>query len=286
VFYKQGNYKDVESAYGPINNLIIFQDKMFYFQDKGFGVAQVDEQKVVQSASPTESDVVLGSSGILERYDYISTKTGTKHQFSMSVSDYSILWFDVYARKMYRYKPDGIIPVSDIKGLNSYLYNKLYGTLQTSDNPYLFRGIHSTYDFRHNEFYMTFLDREDTGTAMTLVYNDLLDGYVGEYTHYPKVYINDKLNIFSPNPNIVYGTDSEEIYIHNYGNYVTFYDQTPDFSTLSFVTNSNPTVEKVLNNIEFTVESFKLNRIGTYDTQYDAVAQIDVYDFFRRNAYL
>ena len=279
--YAPSEYKDVESAYGPLNNLIIFQDKMFYFQDKGFGVAQVDEQKVVASANPTDSDLVLGSSGILERYDYISTKTGTKHQFSMSVSDYSIIWFDIYARKMYRYKPDGVIPVSDIKGLNSYLYNKLYGTLQTSDNPYIFEGIHSTYDFRHNEFYMTFLDRNDTGLAMTIVYNDLLDGYIGEYTHYPKVYINDKLNIFSPNPNITYGVDNEQIYIHNYGNYVTFYDQTPDFSTLSFIVNSNPTVEKVLNNIEFLVESFKLNRIGVYDTQYDAVAQIDVYDFFK-----
>ena len=279
--YKPDLYKDVESAYGPINNLIIFQDKMFYFQDKGFGVAQVDEQKVVQSGDNTASDLVLGSSGILERYDYISTKTGTKHQFSMSVSDYSIIWFDALARKMYRYKPSGLEPVSDIKGLNAFLYSRLYGVLQTNDNPYRFRGIHSTYDFRHNEFYMTFLDAsQDEPLQITLVYNDLLDGYVGEYTHYPKVYINDKLNIFSPNPYVILGTESEELFIHNYGNYVTFYDQTPDFSTLSFILNSNPTIEKVLNNLEFVVEAFKPNRLGTYDTQYDAVAQIDFYDFF------
>jgi hypothetical protein len=279
--YKPGLYKDVESAYGPINNLIIFQDKMFYFQDKGFGVAQVDEQKLVKSGDNTAADLVLGSSGILERYDYISTKTGTRHQFSMSVSDYSIIWFDAYARKMYRYKPSGLEPVSDIKGLNAYLYNKLYGVLQTSDNPYRFRGIHSTYDFRHNEFYMTFLDNsQDVPLHITLVYNDLLDGYVGEYTHYPKVYINDKLNIFSPNPNVVLGTEYEELFIHNYGNYVTFYDQSPDFSSLSFILNSNPTIEKVLNNLEFAVEAFKPNRLGTYDPQYDAVAQIDFYDFF------
>jgi len=278
--YKPSLYKDVESAYGPINNMLIFQDKMFYFQDRGFGVAQVDEQKVVQSANPTDADLVLGSSGILERYDYISTKTGTKHQFSMSVSDYSIIWFDILARKMYRYKPDGVIPVSDIKGLNAYLHNKLFGTLQTNDNPYRFRGIHSTYDFRHNEFYMTFLDNDGDELTMTLVYNDLLDGYVGEYTHYPKVYINDKLNIFSPNPNISLGDEAEELFIHNYGNYVTFYDQSPDFSSLSFILNSNPTIEKVLNNLEFAVEAFKPNRLGTYDPQYDAVAQIDFYDFF------
>lgn len=278
--FKPSLYKDVESAYGPINNLIIFQDKMFYFQDKGFGVAQVDEQKVMQSADPTASDLVLGSSGILERYDYISTKTGTKHQFSMSVSDYSIIWFDALARKMYRYKPDGLIPVSDMKGLNAYLYNVLFGTLQNSDNPYRYVGIHSTYDFRHNEFYMTFLDKSNEKPfQLTLVYNDLLDGYVGEYTHYPKVYINDKLNIFSPNPLIRVGPnfEAEQLFIHNYGNYAQFYGTTPFPSKLSFILNSNPTTEKVLNNLEIVTEAFKPNGL---ETELDPLTQVDFYDFF------
>jgi hypothetical protein len=274
--FRPSAYKDVESAYGPINNLIIFQDKMFYFQDRAFGIAQVDEQKLLKGANTSMSDLVLGSSGILERYDYISTKTGTKHQFSMSVSDYSIIWFDILGRKLYRYKPDGVVPVSDIKGFNAYLYKNTEGLLQIWDNPYLYRGIHSTYDFRHNEFYTTFVMPE-SNIEFTLVYNDLLDGFIGEYTHYPKVYINDKTNIFSPDPFSDYPV-YDELYVHNYGPYCKFYGAPLALhSSVSFIINDGPNVEKVLNNLEVVAEAYSSNSEGTY---YNPLAATDFYDFF------
>jgi len=282
--FKPGAYLDVESAYGPLNNLIVFKDKLYYFQDRAFGQLQVNEQKLIQPADETAANLVLGSSGILERYDYISTKTGTKHQFGMSVSDNSMIWFDTLARKMYRYTTPttsggGLEPLSDIKGLNAFLYNRLSGTIQTKDNPYIYEGIHCTYDFRHNEFYMTFLNKE-TEFYLTLVYNDLLDGYIGEYTHYPKVYLNDKLNIFSPDPVNLY---NETLYIHNYGRYAKFYQsRLPDYSTLSFILNTSSTTEKVLQNLEFVTEAFSPNtqQAPSDSHYYDPLAQIDYQDFF------
>jgi hypothetical protein len=277
--FKPGAYLDVESAYGPLNNLLVFKDKLFFFQDRAFGQLQINEQKLIQEADSTAANLVLGSSGILERYDYISTKTGTKHQFGMSVSDYSMIWFDTLARKMYRYKGEGLEPLSDIKGLNAFLYNRISGNIQVKDNPYIYEGIHCTYDFRHNEFYMTFLDKT-SDFYLTLVYNDLLDGYIGEYTHYPKVYLNDKLNIFSPDPNNLY---NEILYIHNYGRYGNFYQaRVPDYSTLSFVLNTSTTTEKVLNNLEIIAEGYKHNtqQAPNDSYYYDALAQIDYTDFF------
>jgi len=43
----------------------------------------------------------------------------------------------------------------------------------------------------------------------------MFEGFVGEYTHYPVVYINDKSNIFS----VPYSTLASRLWIHNYGNY-------------------------------------------------------------------
>jgi hypothetical protein len=271
--FRPADFIDVESAYGPLNNLIVFQDKLFYFQDRGFGVLQINEQKLL-SDSDGNADLVLGNSGALERYDYISTKTGTKHQFSMNVSDNSILWFDTLARKMYRYNPKALMPVSDIKGYNAYLYNKTGGSLQTNDNPYLFKGIHSTYDFRHNEFYMTFLNNAE-GFTDTLVYNDIYDGFVGSYTHYPKVYINDKINIFSPW--LESGETLDTLFIHNYGDYGKFYSEFLYPSTLSFVINENPTVEKVFTNQRFNVAGYKENQITN---NYPGFSEIVNNDFF------
>lgn len=284
--FKPESFLDVESAYGPINNLIVFQDKLFFFQDRGFGVLQVAEQKVITGADSDLGDLVLGSSGILERYDYISTKTGTKHQFSMSVSDYTMVWFDSLARKIYSYstpsKTDGgLKPLTDLKGYSAYLYNNTGGALQTNDNPYLSKGVHSTYDFRHNEFYITFINVDsDTNEIIfqdTLVYNDLLDGFIGSYTHYPKVYINDKVNIFSTQT--LTNSNFDSIYIHNYGDYGKFYDiDLPKASSISFVVNENPTLEKVFTNLEIVSESFKPNTLT--NKNYNSLSEIDYNDFF------
>lgn len=272
--FKPSAFKDVESAYGPINNLIIFQDKLYYFQDRGFGIAQVAAQQLLNSADGDLGELVLGSSGILERYDYISTKTGTKHQFSMSVSDYSMIWFDSLARKIYKYSPSGLAPLSDLKGYSAYVYARTGGNFQNFDNPYIGRGIHSTYDYRHGEFYMTFLD---DNFQDTLVYSDFFDGFVGSYTHYPKVYINDKVNIFGVVTSNV--TLSDKIFIHNYGPYGKFYDNvTYDDSKVSFVVNSNPTIEKVFTNLEIVAESYKANLTGNQN--YDSLSAIDYTDFF------
>jgi len=296
--FKPSSFLDVESAYGPLNNLVVFQDKLYFIQDRAFGVLQVAEQKLITDQGGN-ADLVLGSSGILERYDYISTKTGTKHQFSMYASDYSMVWFDTLARKLYRYKPGALEPLTDIKGYNGFLYNRTNGFLQTRDNPYRMvddpiqgvvwrpHGVHSTYDFRHNEFFMTFLNPDDPtlpndpDNYVTLVYNDLFDGFVGEYTHYPKVYINDKVNIFSPYLPI--GSSFDSIFIHNYGDYGRFYNsQVVNYSTVSFVVNNNPTLEKTFTNLEVVAEAYSQNLVRPSNNPhlYDPFASIDYYNFF------
>jgi hypothetical protein len=259
--FRAAAYLDVESKYGPLNNLVIFQNKLLYFQDKAFGQLQVNEQKLINSAG-SNADLVLGSSGILERYDYISTQTGTKHQFSMSVSDYSLIWFDTLARKIYKLG-DGLKAVTDLSGYHAFVYENTKGEIQNNDNPYLNKGVHATYDYRFNEFYMTFLSEDK---QFTLVYNDMVDGFVGEYTHYPVVYINDKSNIFS----VPYSTLASNIYIHNYGDYGVFYGNT-NAAKISFIINPEQGLEKVFTNMEVTAESFKT--VLGYD-------QPDFNDFF------
>ena len=293
--YKPGAFKDVESAYGPLNNLVVFQDKLYFIQDKGFGTLQVDEQKLITDAQG-ESDLVLGSTGLLERYDYISTKTGTRHQFSMSVSDYSMIWFDTLARKIIRYKPGEIQPISDIRGYHAFLYQETDGIIQTDDNPYVFQGVHSTYDYRFGEFYMTFVQpsnllrdgRTLPPNPFTLVYSELFEGFVGRYTHHPVVYINDKSNIFS----IPYTNDpdvSSSLYVHHYGNYGVFYDENPSKSTIKFVINSNPTIEKVLNNLEVSAEVFAPSldkNLFDRPVMYDFFDRMRVYDNYQNSDFI
>ena len=269
---KEEAYLEVDSSFGPINNTILFRDKVYFIQDKGFGVFSIGEQRLQQNDAG--ENLILGQAGILERFDYISTKTGSKHQFSFSVSDYSMLWFDTLARKIIRYIGEGLQPLSDIKGLSAHFYNRLDGNIQITDNPYIGKGVHATYDYRFNRHFMTFL-HEDDQTKITVIYNEPLDGFEGFTSCYPEVYINDKLNIFT----IPYTDNSTQdlLYIQNYGPYSTFFGRTYP-SVISTLVNENPTEEKVLTNLEIIADGYSTNSYSS--PQYDPVAEINRSEFF------
>ena len=276
--FNPSSFLDVESKYGPINNLIVFQDKLYFFQDRGFGVFQINEK--VALTDTNDSEIILGSSGILERFDYVSTITGSKHQFSFALSDYSVIWLDILSRKLYRFYPGKLEPVTDVKGYRALLYQSLDGNIQNTDNPYIGTGVHATYDARYNEYRITFIHRDDA-FHLTLVYNEMVDGFIGRYTSYPTVYINDKLNIFG----VPYNLGSDKITLHNYGDYGRFINEIGAYytygSTISYVVNENPTIEKVLTNQRYSVDVYKTN---TDAVRYNAFAEIDIsktFDQFR-----
>lgn len=277
-------YLDVDSKYGSINNLILFKNGLYYFQDRAFGKFQVAEQKLLSDAA-TNSDLILGSAGVLERYDYITFGAGSKHQFSFGVSPNAIVFFDVLSRKIQKFSAEGNLQLSDVKGISGYIYNYTEGNLQVSDNPYIGKGVHATYDARHNEFYMTFLDyNEDASTQklFTWVFNEMSDGYIGRYTVFPKVYINDRSHIFAPyiNDNNPYTsqTVSENIHILGVGPYCKFFDKAPSPSFVSFAVNENAPIEKVLTNLEFVAEGYRKNT--NISPLYDSRAEIEFNDFF------
>ena len=280
TIFRPDAYKDVESTYGPINNLILFKDKLFYFQDRGFGIFQVNAQQLVQDATST-SELVLGTSGILDRFDYISTVVGSKMQSGFALSDNTLLFTDLLGRKIYTFTGEGLQPLSDVKGLNAYMYRKLSGDIQNNDNPYIDLGLTATYDNRYNEFLLSMYEKnEETNTTdyFTVAYSEVTGGFTSFYSFYPRVYINDKLNIFTVPCNL--SGEGGTIYVQDYGMYGRFYGfgRPAVDSKLSFLVNHEPDKEKILTNFEFVTESY--DTTGNYG-EYDPYAIPVPYDFFK-----
>ena len=252
--FRPSAYLDVESKYGPITNLIVFKDKLLFFQERGFGGFQVADKQALQAEDNTQ--LYIGTSGILDRYEYASTSIGTKHQFSFAKSDQTLIWFDTLGRKLYRLK-DTVDPISDLKGMSAFFFNNTNSDLQVSDNPYEDIGVHATYDTRHGEFLISLLN-STSDKYYTVAYSELFDGFCGRYTYTPKVFINDKLNMFEvPSGNNLPGA----LFASNYGKYGVFYDHPsnptrPQDSKVSFIINQEPTLEKVLTNMEILTEAY------------------------------
>lgn len=259
--FKTNNYRDVDSTYGPINGVGILEGELMFWQDRAFGVIPVNQRVLVPTSTSALSTLQIGAGDILEVESYVSTKTGSKHQWGICFGEASVFWYDALASKFYRYSKGGKEPLSDVKGLQAWFPTNLTGRIQTTDNQIYKNpsynnnrcGIHCVYDYRYNEAVFTFIDSQRingvyTEVPYTLAYGDQTGTFIGYYTHYPNLYLSDKHLIFSPNPGA-----NTDLYIHDLGAYGTFYG-TKQKSSVKLIFNPYPSQGKVFNSVSWLTE--------------------------------
>lgn len=272
--FKANNYWDVDGTLGPINSCLLLGDKMYFWQDRGFGIIEINPRTLINDAnSSTNSQITTGTGLPLQRHEYISTVVGTKHQGSTVSSSDKLFWFDVNTKKIYTYSQGRETPFSDVKGLYSFLNKNITGNIQNIDKPTYksegndtigINGIAATYDYKRHKAIFTFHSGVNTGigtvsqNSFTVIINELMDIFVTKHSFLPRIYINDYKYVFSTDNNA--GTDPalRNIYIHDIGNYCEYY--TIIYPTyLKFIVNPNPQYTKVFDNIKFDSQSRVFN---------------------------
>lgn len=260
--FKENNYYDVEGTYGQINSSLIMADKLFFWQDRAFGIMQVNPETVVQSTDGVALQVGTGLP--LQRHDYISTVIGTKHQSSTISSDSKLYWYDTNTRKIYTYAKSGLSPFSDVKGMYSYLHTNLNGEINNIDKPLYsdsdtgINGVAATYDYKRHKAIFTFhsginIDRDEyTQTSFTLAINELNDVFLGFYSFTPKMYINDFKYIFSSDK--LTNATLKNLYIHDLGVYGNYYGILYT-SYIKFIVNEAGQFTKVFDNLVYDSQS-------------------------------
>lgn len=354
--FNQDEYIDLNTSVGELNQLMIQDDRLTSFQNNGIAVISVNDRSVVSDAAGAET--VLGQSGVLSRYDYISTKIGSKHQFGFIQSNDAIFFLDISTKNIYKLQ-NSPTSLTVSKGMSSFLSNNLNGLIQTNDNPYLNKGLTGTYNFKHNEAIFTFKDTVSNSSekanisqigntgivtfdygrvtvpacitigsqilvsfninnsliteifivntingsiitatnvntvissssdtqvniackgeySFTLAYNDFIDHFTSFYSHTPSVYVNDFLNIFSPDVTL------NNLWIHDgdTAEYCNFYG-TVYPSTLKLLINPYPEETKIFQNYELVTESTNQG-INVVDDFFD---QIRLYTDYQNSDY-
>ena len=256
--FKETNVWDVEGDKGPINAITTLADKLYFFQDRAFGIMEVNPRSVVTDVNNTSNgNLQLGKGLPLQRHDYISTEIGLQHQWGLTKSSYKLFWTDASKKKFYSFGGQ-LTPESDIKGMFSYLNDNLTKNILTIDKPTYhsvdkgLNGIRAVYDYKYNQAIFTFTDgykgRGDSSinqTKFTLVFDEAINAFVTFASYTPDVYITDYNNIFSTNPE-----DLNKFYIHDKGHYGKFYENIYP-STIKFPVNQNPITTKTFGNISF-----------------------------------
>ena len=116
--FKAANYIDVDSRYGEITRIKEFNGKLLFFQENAVGAVSVNDRSLITDASGAE--LSLGTGGVLQRYDYMSTNVGlSKHTIGgLEDSSTGIYWYDKNRNTINRLS-NSVEQISKTKGIQS-----------------------------------------------------------------------------------------------------------------------------------------------------------------------
>ena len=104
--FKPANYIDVDSKYGKISRLKLFNNSLFFLQENAFGSLSVNDRSLIQDNNIGQ--LVLGTGGVLQRFDYLSTNNGMEFNAVNSIisNPSGMYWYDHLRGELCSYKYD------------------------------------------------------------------------------------------------------------------------------------------------------------------------------------
>jgi hypothetical protein len=238
--FQPSSFADLDVTLGEITHHEIINNNFYTFQEKSVQRQYFRDPSAI--SSDNGSDIVIGSGSILVSRGQEITNTGTSKKWSVikgktTGGKETAYWFNDRLQKIMRFGEDGSRVISD-KGMLSYLLNNAKYNTNTPENLRGL-GIHGIWNDRYSEFIMTFKYNDGiSDKAITLVYDELKNGFICFHTYFPNLYIPYNNNFFSVDP-----SNSNRIYLHDSGSESTFYGTAQD-ANIEMVMNYEPNISK------------------------------------------
>lgn len=225
--FKVANYLDLDTRFGPINSMRLFKNNLLFWQTDAFGTVAVNERSIITDNNP--GALTLGTGGILDRYDYMTTLNGLspKQLRAETQSDSTVYWYDSKRNEICGFSGQ-LQTVSKLKGVQSYLnMNKA----AFKNDPI------AVYDKKYNEVLFTLGNN-------TLAFNEQLGVFTSFYNYNPDNYaeFSDKLYLFK----------SLKLFKYNGGEKQNLDTNDAKVSEMVFVVNKDYPQTKTFDNVEYS----------------------------------
>jgi len=215
--FRANNYLDMDGNYGEVVRLLAIHNDLFAFQPFAVSKVSVLDREVLPSN--TSQSLSIGSGGVLERYDYLTTNSGTDFYDAIVPTEQGLYYYDNYSRDLKRIAAEGVQALSEIKGMKTFF------------NEREMSNVVGVYDKENREVLFS-LFHEDTNLYddRTIVYSLFTDSFAP--------FQDFTTTKFISKGDVVLSLSSNEgsMYRHNIGKYGTFYDVAYD-STISLIVN-------------------------------------------------
>lgn len=229
LMYKAANYIDVDNRYGAITGLRKFNNSLVFWQEVAAGILQVNER--AQITDDNNLPLILGTGGVLGRYDYINTKNGMREgEFADTQSDNMLYWWDHDKKQILSYT-SGVMAqeLSKIKFMQSFFSN-----CDDVDDPVLF------FDKQNNEAVFK------VSSEGSIAFNEGTGCFTGLYTINPSgaIVLPSSLLLVSEDAAVKTWNSVNDNEVKDLkGN-----DMKP---SLKYVVNTNSLMTKTFDNVEF-----------------------------------
>lgn len=246
--FRSSNFIDVDQEYGPITDICTFKNVLTFCQEQSFGVLSVNDRSVATDNSG--QNIVLGTGGVLDRYDYYSNTYGMhKQQFCSACTTGGLYWFDSHNNVICLFDGQNVVQLSK-QGKVQNILNKY----KKDDNFKVF------YNNRYNEVIFNVLNDD-----MQIVYNEML----GKFTSTLTIPFDGAIQFFN-GEYLVKKNDTVCIYQYDY------LDESPKSTTqqllssyVKYVVAQQPLITKVFDNQEIvTYENLQLQYTIRDDDDY------------------
>lgn len=195
------DFKDISAQSGRINNLKVIDDTVLVFQDWAINTVPVLERQVVSSTSGAAT--IIGTGGVVDRWDVVSSYFGNQHQWSVVETEYGLAWFDMHRKAFLTIsKGQGVLEVSQALGMQGFFSEVFLEAIgagialnatdllnsptydPTSDMPLMGVGITGVYDPKLKMTYLCFKfkARQDVSGTTKYQSKDFTIGYLNTNT--------------------------------------------------------------------------------------------------------
>lgn len=177
------NFIDVDAKHGAITQMKTVGERLLFWQEDAVGVLSVNERAQVVDSS--RNNLLLGSGGVAQRFDYITTQNGMRlHDYSDAVSNAKAYWYDYKRNNICSFGGDGFKQLSKIANINKLLIESRKSN-NIVNNPY------TSVDHKQNEILFHVLN------AGALVFNEQTDRFQSVYTTKPNATISFYDNLYN-----------------------------------------------------------------------------------------
>ena len=269
---------DLQGDLGEITKLESFNDRIFAFQNKGISQILFNERVQIPTGDGQPIEITNGLKFGGTRY--ISNQIGMTNKWSLCTTPYGMYFIDDEKNTLFLFNGEQLSDLSTKAGFKTWLAEMNSYAVW---NPEDYGNIRTFYDKLNGDIY--FVSKDEA-----LVYSESIGAFMSfmDYKSLPvMVNMNDKLFTFTKNED----TKIDTMWEMFAGRFNEFFGEFR-YYWITFVANSDPTMDKVFNNLAWRTEDYSnvtddfqgiLEPMSTFDTvrvwnDHQDTGEVSLYD--------